>query len=100
MKKSPLKRIGKIGRANLLANKRLKELFRDIQQCEIGLEGCMRTWPLQFCHRHRRLWYKGNVELLSDWKQVLCGCQNCHEKIDKDSELLEKVFKRLRDGIK
>jgi len=96
MKKSRLNPIGKIGRANLEANKRLKELFDGQNYCEIGLEGCMRTWPLQFVHRHKRIWYKGDVEKLSDYNEVVIGCQVCHDKIEHNAELTEEVFKRLR----
>lgn len=93
-----LRKIGKIGRANIQANKKLKELFLDkgTGYCEMRLEGCLMNWPLQFCHRHRRQWYKGDVKKLSDYKQVVIGCQNCHEKIDRNQELLEEVFKKLR----
>ena len=85
MKRTRIRRIGKVGRANLEANKRLKELFQGKTHCEIRLSSCLGTWPLQRCHRHKRAWYKGDVEKLSDYKQVVIGCQNCHEKIEHDN---------------
>ncbi|MCK6462853.1 MAG: hypothetical protein L6Q29_03500 [Candidatus Pacebacteria bacterium] len=98
MKRTPLRKIGKIGKVNIQANKRLKELFfiKGVRNCEIRLENCTLTWPLQYCHRHRRNWYKGDVEKLSDYKQVIIGCQNCHDAIDSNDELLKKVFQKLR----
>ena len=98
MKKTPLRRCGKIGKANIEANKRLKEVFENtnIRSCEIKMEGCLGNWTLAFCHRHPRLWYNGDVEKLSDYKQVIIGCVSCHEKIDRDNDLLEKVFNKLR----
>ena len=96
LKRSPLRRVGKTGEANLEANRRLKKTFAGSKTCEIQLEGCLKTWPLQFCHRHKRIWYKGDVELLADYKQVVVGCQSCHEKIEHDEELTEATFNRLR----
>lgn len=96
MRRTPLKKIGRIGRANLEANKRLREMFGGITRCEIGLKNCLGNWPLQRCHRHKRSWYKGDVEKLSDWKQVIVGCQNCHEEIEHNAELTEEVFTKLR----
>lgn len=96
MKRTALKRVGKVGRANAQANKRLREKLGDIHACEIRLEGCMVTWPLQFVHRHKRAWYKGDVERLSDVRQVVIGCQVCHDRIEHDSKLTEEVFTRLR----
>lgn len=56
----------------------------------------MRTWPLQFVHRHKRAWYKGDVEKLADVKQVVVGCQVCHEKIEHNEELTKEIFNKLR----
>ena len=94
-----LNKIGKRGRANLEANRRLKELYQDlgIRYCEIRLPGCLINNYLQFCHRHKRDWYKGNVDLLSDYNQTVIGCQHCHDKIEVDKKLTEKVFNKLRN---
>lgn len=98
MKRTPLKRIGKIGEANLKANKILKQLFLDkgIDYCEIGLPRCVKTWTLANVHRHKRMWYKSNLELLYDFKQVVRGCTPCHETIENDKELTEAIFLKLR----
>jgi len=98
MKKTKLNQIGKIGRANIEANKRLKNMYKEIgvNYCEIQLPGCQ-GYPLNYCHRHEREWYKGNVELLSSYNQTIIGCQgNCHRKIDQDKKLREEVFMQLR----
>lgn len=96
MKRTPLNKMGKVGRANLEANKILKEIFAGTGYCELSLEGCMRTWPLQFAHRHKRQWYQGDVKKLSDRQQVIVACQVCHERIENDKGLTEEVFNRLR----
>lgn len=81
---------------NIEANKRLKIIFADKTRCEIGLEGCLVNWLLQFAHRHKRSWYKGDVDKLSNIMQVVVACQNCHEQIEHDAELTEVTFKTLR----
>lgn len=99
MKKSPLNRIGRIGKANLEANKRLRELFEEkgIRSCEIKCEeGCLGAFTSAFAHRHKRYWYKGDVKKLSDFRQVVIACTNCHNKIENSRELTERYFTLLR----
>ena len=98
MKKTYLKRIGKIGKRNISANKKIKELFTEkrIYECEIGLENCLKNIFLQRVHRHKRSFYYSRPELLYDIKEVALGCQSCHDKIEHNPKLTEEVFKRLR----
>ncbi len=96
MKKSPLRRVGRVGRANIEANKILREKLGHIEYCEMKLEGCLGNWLLQFAHRHKRLYYKGDVEKLSDTNEVVVACQNCHQKTEFNRELNDQVFNRLR----
>lgn len=100
VKKKPkgLSRIGKIGRANLEANKRLSKHWEDngIETCEIRLKGCLINWLLQNVHRHKRVHYNGDVDRLSAPQEVLRGCQNCHEQLEISRELTEETFKKLR----
>lgn len=95
MRRTPLRRVGKIGRANLKANQKIKELGLP-DYCEMRLEGCLGNWPMTNAHRHKRSWYKGDVELLSDYKQVVRACTICHGKTEHDRELNDEVFDRLR----
>lgn len=98
MKRTPLKRIGTIGRANIEARKMIAVICeeKNLNSCEIKLEGCLRGMYLAPAHKHKRAWYKGNVELLSDYKEWICACQNCHNKMEFNKELTEEIFKRLR----
>ena len=96
MRNSPLKRLGKIGKVNIGANKILREKLGHITYCEMKLEGCMGNWPLQFAHRHKRIFYKGDIDKLSDIKQVVVACQNCHELQENNKELTEQIFNKLR----
>ena len=98
MKRTVLIKQGKIGRNNYLARKKIAEIAENlnIDRCEIGLEGCLEYYALAPAHRHRREWYRGDVDKLSDYQQWICGCSNCHEKIDNDEELKEKIFNELR----
>ncbi len=98
LKRSPLKKVGKIGQINQEANRILKAKFVKMQttSCEIKLPGCMKTFALSFAHRHKRLWYRSQPELLSEISQVVLACAYCHDKIERDPELTERTFKRLR----
>ena len=93
-----MKRIGKIGKANILANKKIKEQLQydQINYCEMRLDGCMVSSFLQIAHRHKRAWYKGEPDLLADKNQWVLACHNCHEKTEWNRELNDEVFNRLR----
>ena len=98
MKKCWIKKIGRQGRINLAANKILKDKYYllGVNSCEIKLQGCLGGFTIAPAHRHRRWFYIKQPELLSDINQSVLACQNCHEKIDNNKELLEKVFDKLR----
>jgi len=97
LKRTQLKKVGKIGKANIEADKRLKTTLGDIDYCEVRLDAeCLKRIYLTNAHRHKRSWYKGDVELLSDRKQVVIACVNCHNTMEFVPELTEEVFIRLR----
>ena len=98
MRRTPLRKIGKVGRANLEARKRIAVIAQEkgLSRCEIDLHGCTRTWPLAPAHRHKRTWYKGDVELLSNFSEWVVACQTCHDAIEHNPTLTEEVFTRLR----
>lgn len=98
MKRTALKKVGNIGKANRKARKLIAEKAEELNltTCEIRLEGCRGTFGIAPAHRHRRGWYKGDVELLANTKEWVAACQYCHERIDADQELLEEVFEELR----
>ena len=97
MKQSPLKKIGKQGKINQKANQNLKEVYKDrAYRCEIGLEGCLGSMYLGVAHRHKRVWYYSQPDLLSSLEQTVLACTNCHNRIENNKELTEEVFLRLR----
>jgi len=99
MKRTPLNRVGKIGRANLAANKLIRAYIQENSinpVCELGLSGCLGRMFLTIAHRHKRAWYKGNVELLADPNEWISACQNCHATIEVNRDLTEGVFEKLR----
>jgi len=97
IKRSRPNKIGKIGRINIEANKKLKEMFEGhVRGCEVRLRECLLYYLPQFAHRHPRHWYRSKPELLHSRDQVIIACQSCHEKLDQDKQLLEGTFKRLR----
>ena len=95
-----MKRIGKITKRNIEANKILKEIYieKGIDKCELRLSGCWIFTTLGFAHKEKRWKYIKNPEGLSDFNETLLACTNCHQKIEGDRELTEYYFKRLRNG--
>jgi hypothetical protein len=95
-----MNRIGKIGKRNLEANKKLKWIYNDygITICELGFKGCTMDNFLTFAHDHKRDWYKSkeNIEKLADFNHTVLACQNCHSILEDDKELTEEIFKKLR----
>lgn len=98
MKRISLRKIGKTGEANIEARKKIAEIAeeRGINYCELGLERCTKRWPLAPAHRHKRAWYKGDVEKLSDFRQWVAACQNCHDFIEHKPIFTEEMFIMLR----
>jgi hypothetical protein len=76
----------------------LKRLYqkKGVTTCELRFAGCLNNWALGFAHRHKRIWYKSRPELLSDYNQTILACVKCHEAIEYDKELTQRVFRRLR----
>jgi len=93
-----LKRVGKVGKANLEANKLIKQIveYKQINYCEMRLPNCLLTWPLQIAHKHKRAYYKGEVAKLADYKEWVIACQNCHNATEWNRELNDEIFNRLR----
>lgn len=99
LKQSRLRKQGVTGRANAAANRKMRELgiLSSVTTCELHLdEECTKSLFLTPAHRHKRSWYKGDVTLLSDRAQVVGACSTCHEKIENDADLTEKMFRILR----
>ena len=98
-----MRKIGKQGKINMKANKKIAELweYHQINYCEARLVGCLGNWPLQNAHRKRRNEYYNEPEKLWDFNEVLRLCQNCHQEIDKRNPqsiaLTEELFDRLRE---
>lgn len=96
-----MRRVGKIGEANIESRRLIADICEEkgLNFCEIRFNKdvrCMGNWPLAPAHRHKRAWYKGDVALLADYNQWVVACQVCHDRIEHDAELTEKVFRKLR----
>jgi hypothetical protein len=89
-----INKIGKIGKINIDANKKLVILFgdMDIQKCEL----CQSPFFLSFHHRHKRLWYRSRPELLSSFAHVVLLCAKCHQEAEISKEYTKEVFLKLR----
>lgn len=95
-----LNKIGKIGKLNRKANRKLKALFtdKDIFYCEYDKpHACSFNMGLFFAHFHKRDWYKGKPEeLLWSFYQVLLLCQVAHDLIEFDAKATKELFERVR----
>jgi len=100
MKRTALKKVGRIGEANKIARQEIARIAeeRNLNYCELAFEGCQ-NWPLAPAHRHKRSWYKGDAKLLSDFSQWVCACQRCHGIIENDPQLTEEMFIKLRPPL-
>jgi len=84
---------------NAKANRKLKELFlkENNLTCEVRLDSKCWVSAVTFAHRHKRNWYKGKPEeLLWSRDQVILACPYCHDKMERDKELTEQLFNKLR----
>lgn len=95
MKKTPLRKVGPIGKANIEANKRIREQ-NPVRHCEVKLKDCLGGIFLTIAHRHKRVWYKGNPARLADPKEWIVACVKCHNAIEHNKELTKKVFEMLK----
>jgi len=112
MKKTPIKQIGKYGRINQKANKKIAKMWieKDIRRCEVcpvlaemGLLDWQCLQASSNAHRHGRVAYRSQPELLWDFKQVVRACMKAHHYIDNvNPDIKEKVFEKLRgnDSLK
>ena len=98
MKRTPIRKIGEIGKANIQARKIIAEISeeKNLNYCEIGFEDCLRNMFLAPAHREKRAFYRGDVDELSRYENWVSSCVSCHKKIEFNKELTEEVFERLR----
>ena len=98
MKRTRLNKIGRTGRANIEARKRIAEIAEEkgLNHCELRFSGCTGSWPLAPAHKNKRNYYQGDVEKLSDFKQWVVACTSCHDRIENNKELTKIVFEKLR----
>lgn len=101
----PIRRVGKIGKANMEARKLIAKRAEALKlsTCELGpvliqygINVCLYNFAMAPAHRHKRAWYKGDVEKLADQKQWVCACVSCHNAIEHNKDLTEAVFMSLR----
>lgn len=106
MKRTKMKMLGRQGKINIEANKRLKAIYKEkgITTCEVRLSGCWGSRNLSFHHRYCRDYYRckdieQNIKNLSNYNTVLLVCPVCHDKLQRYKELSEKVFKIKLEGL-
>lgn len=104
--KKRIKKVGVVGKANMESRALIakKAEVMKLTTCELGpilvrdygINICLYNFALAPAHRHKRAWYKGDVEKLADVKQWVAGCQCCHDAIEHNAALTEEVFMKLR----
>jgi len=67
-------------------------LRRDIITCELKFAECWYNNALSFAHRHKR----NDPRCEHTFEGTILACIPCHQKIEYDRELTEKMFKKLR----
>lgn len=77
-----------------IARKKLKSEYerKGITTCELRLLGCWYNNALSFAHRYKR----SDPRCKHTFKQTILACVPCHQQIEYNRELTEKVFTRLR----
>lgn len=81
---------------NQRANREMKQycIEHGIVSCELRLGDCTGSYGLTFAHRHKRRWYYDKpVSWLWRRDQWRLACLNCHQQIEYDKELTEKIWK-------
>lgn len=81
--------------------KEIKKEFEEkgITYCEVRFpDVCMNDNFLSFAHRHKRIWYdmRENKGKLGNFNQVILACTPCHDRLEVDKELAERLFIGLR----
>lgn len=89
------------------ANSKLDLLYekKGINYCELSLsENCLKKekysygekLKLSYAHRHKRIWYRDKPGLLHSFNETVRACLPCHEVIEHDRKLTDKMFTLLR----
>lgn len=91
LKRTPLRKIGKVGRANQMANQKIKQFCTDhnIQGCEVKLPGCTNIFIFP-AHLYSRHYLRSSPDLLSNPDQYVMACEYCHRQLDDNMTQEEK----------
>ena len=94
-----MKKIGKIGKLNAKANRKLAELWmaRDILWCEYPWpHDCKQGMGLHNAHKKKRVEYRSEPEKLWAYEEVVRVCQSAHDRMEKSRIHTREVFNELR----
>jgi predicted restriction endonuclease len=90
--------MGKRMEANKIAREEIARICEEflLERCEL----CGGTYGIAPAHKERRDYYRGDWRALSDYKNWICLCVICHERMDNRAkttvEQKNEIFKRLR----
>lgn len=87
-------KIGKKTKQWNYARAKLKKEYesKEITTCELRFNGCVFNNFLSFAHRYKR----NDPRCIHDFNGTILACIPCHDRIEYNRELTEKVFKKLR----
>jgi len=87
-------KIGKKALEWLQASDELEEIYleKGITLCELRFEGCWINSALHFAHLYKR----NDPRCEHTFQGTILACNPCHQKIEYDRDLTEKMFKKLR----
>ncbi len=71
---------------------KMEFIKKGIIRCEL----CNTDRWLSFAHRLKRRHYINKGNLINDFNELLLLCVPCHAMLEKDKNLTEKTFTRLR----
>ncbi len=76
------------------AREQLKVEYEEkgIVRCEVGLVGCTKDNYLSFAHHYKR----NDPRCEHTFKGTILACIPCHQRLEKDRELTDYYFTKLR----
>lgn len=100
MRRTSVKKVGKIGEINRIARQKIAEYseLMGLSQCELKLTHACWGEAHAPAHRHDRVWYRPTPEKLWDPKQWVPACNACHAILDyeRTKEEKDQIFYALR----
>lgn len=95
MKRGGKLKAGKRTKKRIAMNARLKKMAeaKGIHQCEVRLDGCLKTWALTWAHSKKSRFIVTDDE----WMEAALACVHCHDKIEAMPH--DQMYKIVTEAI-